>query len=111
MVGMALVKLEGPPRNNFEFALKLIFNYGLTSAIAVYLVYQLVQVFLPALIEETRQTNVLLSSHVTSGRSVEIGIPILINLSTQNCINNATTRADESQCFRVASGDSPASMK
>jgi len=103
--------LEAPPRNKYEFALKLIFQYGLTSVIAVYLVYQLVQVFLPALITEMRSTNALLTAHVSSGKAVESGIPILINLSTQDCINNAKTTAGENKCFRVAWGEAPSSPK
>jgi hypothetical protein len=95
------------PPNRYDFALKVIFQYGFGTVLAGYLAYNLVQVFLPALISEMKGTNLLILQHVTSQRVVEEGIPVLINISTQDCVNNASNQSEASKCFRVASGEQP----
>jgi hypothetical protein len=96
------------------FIFKII-NTGLGGFIALYLSYHLVEVFLPALIAEMKahtgelanQTE-LLSEHVTRASAVESAIPLLVNLSTQECVNNARANGQASStCFAVARGEQP----
>lgn len=103
---------QGNGRQGFIFRL---INTSLGGFLALYLSYHLVEVFLPALIEEmkahtsglAKQTQ-LLTAHVAGAATVERGVPLLINIATQDCVNNARASGESVKaCFAVAQGEQP----
>jgi hypothetical protein len=110
---MTLTNGNGDTRR--VWAVKILLQHGPGWALAGFLVYQIVMVFLPALISEmkahttalVKQTS-LLNEHAVAGKIMERHIPLILNMAVQDCANQARANEQSTQsCFAVARGEQP----
>lgn len=83
---------------------KVLAKWGATTAIAVYLVYQMTN-DQKQLLKETRQdvaeTRALVSAHTESMAPLLWNMQALVNMALQDCINRADDVVKREKCFRA----------